>query len=434
LRVISRSSAFSYKGKDVKLAQIAEELNVAHILEGSVRKSGNKVRIAAQLIDARSDTHLWSQTWDRELDDIFAVQDEIAAEVVGRLKVTLLGEAPKVKAVSPDAYALFLQGRQLARQGTPEGWEQSITLYQQALAVDPGYAAAWDGLATVYANQVGLGLRPGEEGVRLAREAAGKALAIDPDFALAYSRLGWIAMFFDGDLGAAARHYAHALALEPANIAVIGNAAALASILNRLDTAIALREYAIARDPVNPAGHFNLGLDYLYAGRLDEAVASFRGALRLSPEYASAHFSIGQAMLQQGRAQAALAEMRHESDEVWRLLGLAMVYRTLGRNADSDAALAEAIAKYAADWAYNIAYVLAWRNEPDRAFEWLDKAVAQQDAGLSEIASNPLFANLHDDPRWLPFLRKVGKAPEQLAAIKFDVKVPRQPRGVLSRH
>ena len=252
LRVISRSSAFSYKGKDVKLAQVAQELNVAHILEGSVRKAGNKVRITAQLIEARSDTHLWSNTWDRELDDIFAVQDEIAAAVVEQLKITLLGEAPKAKEVNPEAYALFLQGRQLRRQGTPEGFEQAIALFQQALAIDPNYAAAWEQLAAVYVNQAGLRHAPLEEGVRLAREAAAKALAIDPDFAPAHARLGWIAMTFDGDLAAAARHYEHALALEPANTDIIGNAANLAANLNRLDTA---HRAPRIRDRPRPAQH-----------------------------------------------------------------------------------------------------------------------------------------------------------------------------------
>ena len=217
LRVISRSSAFSYKGKDVKLAQVARELNVAHILEGSVRHAGNKVRITAQLIEARSDTHLWSNTWDRELDDIFAVQDEIAAAVVKQLKITLLGQAPKAKEVNPEAYALFLQGRQLARQNRRESFQQAIPLLQQALAIDPGYAPAWAQLAEVYFIQAGGGFRPLEEGVRLAREAATKALTIDPDYAPAHDRLGFIAMTFDGDMATAALHYEHALALDPAN-------------------------------------------------------------------------------------------------------------------------------------------------------------------------------------------------------------------------
>ena len=179
--------------------------------------------------------------------------------------------------------------------------------------------------------------------LRLAREAAAKALAIDPDYAPAHGRLGWIAMSFDGDLAAAARHYEHALALEPANTDIIGNAADLAANLNRLDTAIALYEYAIARDPLNTVGHANLGLVYLGAGRLDEAIASYRTVLRLAPDYGGAHAAIGDALLLKGEAQAALTETQKESEEVWRLLGLTMVYHTLGRKADSDAALAELI-------------------------------------------------------------------------------------------
>ena len=424
LRVIARTSSFSFKGKDVKLAQVAEELNVTHVLEGSVRTASNKVRITAQLIEARSDRSLWSDTWDRELDDIFAVQDEIAAAVVDQLKITLLGDVPKAQEVKPEAYALFLQARHVARLGTSEGYEHAIALYQQALAIDPGYAAAWDELARNYLNQVGYALRSREEGLRLAREAVAKAFVIDPDHAPAYGILGWIAINYDGDLAAAAQHYEHALALEPTNTDLIGNAGTVALLLGRLDMAIALHEYANARDPVDAVGHFNLGLAYLAAGRLDEVIASNRTVLRLSPGYSGAHHQIGVALLEKGDAPAALAEMQEEPQDAWRLLGLAMAYHTLGRRAESDVALAETIQKYSSDAAYNIAYVMAWRGESDRAFDWLHKAVAQQDSGLSEIGSNELFANLHTDPRWLPFLRKIGKAPEQLAAIKFDVTVP----------
>jgi TolB-like protein/Tfp pilus assembly protein PilF len=424
LRVTSRSSSFSYKGKDVRLAQVAEELNVAHILEGSVRKTGNKVRITAQLIEARSDTHLWSQTYDRPLDDIFAVQDEIAGAVVGQLKIRLLGAAPKAKEVDPQAYALYLQALQVYRQNTPEAWEQSVTLLQQALALDPGYAAALSGLAAIYVNQVDQGLRPRDDGLRSAREALVSALESDSGYAPAHSRLGRIATTYDGDLGAAARHFEHALALEPANTEIIGSAAGLIMTLGRLDTGIALREYVTARDPADPITHFNLGYAYLSAGRPDEAIASSRSALRLSPDYVSAHFLIGAAMLQQGEAQDALLEMQQETSEAWRQLGLTIVYHALGRHAESDAVLAETIANYSSYAAYNIASVLAWRNEPDRAFEWLDKAVTQQDMGLSEITYEPMFDNLRNDPRWLPFLRRLGKAPDQLAAIRFDVALP----------
>jgi TolB-like protein/Flp pilus assembly protein TadD len=426
LRVISRSSAFSYKGKDVKLADVAYELNVAHILEGSVRKAGNQVRITAQLIDARSDTHLWSQTYDRPLDNIFAVQDEIAAAVVAQLKLKLLGGVPKARAVNPRAYALYLQASQLIYESTPKGYEQSIALYQQAIAIDANYAAAWIGLSEVYRQQAGNGLRPIDEAFRMAREAANKALSIDPDFAPAHVELGWIAMTYDGDLTAAAQHYEHALALEPTNPDIVRNTACcLAAALGRVDTAVAAGEYVAARDPLNPRGHVMLANDYVYAGRLDEAIASLRTALRLRPDYAGLQSGIGDALLLKGEPAAALAAIQKDPSEFWRRIGLPMAWHALGKQAESNAALAELIQNNEKTAAYNIAYVLAFRGEADRAFEWLDKAVTYNDPGLIEIAVQPLFANLHKDPRWGPFLHRIGKAPEQLAAITFDFTVPK---------
>jgi TolB-like protein len=424
LRVISRSSAFSYKGKDLKLAQVAAELNVAHILEGSVRKAGQRVRITAQLIEASSDSHLWSETYDRQLDDIFAIQDEIAATVVEQLKVTLLGAVPQVQETDAKAYALYLQARHLGRQVTAEGFEQSIALYEQALAIDPEYADAWDGLAGNYVNQAAMGLLPVAEGYTMARAAVERALAIDPNHAAAHDSLGWIAMMHDHNLAQSARHFERALELDPGDPRIIGHAAELLISLGRLDEAIALEEYYVARDPVNPAGHGNLGLKYLYAGRWDEAIAVFQTALRLSPGRLVAHYGIGAALLMKGEAGAALAAMQQESLEDARLLGLAQVHHTLGDLAASDAALAVVIEKHEKDAAYYIAVVLAWRNEADRAFEWLDRAVAYSARGLSAIAVQPEFGNLHDDPRWLPFLESIGKAPAQLDAIEFKVTLP----------
>jgi TolB-like protein/Flp pilus assembly protein TadD len=425
LRVISRSSAFSLKGKELTMPEIGRMLNVANVLEGSVRKSGNRVRITAQLIEARSDTHLWSQTWDRQLDDIFAVQDEIAAAVVEQLEVRLLHETPKARKVNPAAYALHLQARQLTRQYTPEAFTQSIALYQQALALEPEYAAAWDGLARNYTNETGAGLRPIAEGVRLARQAAEQALTVDPDYAPAWDTLGWIAKSYDDDFAAAARHFEHALSLAPADPIILASAAILALNLDRLDTAVALSEYVVAEDPINPISLNNLAYVYYCAGRIDDALATLRSAARLAPEMIGVRYWIGVGLLAQGDADAALEEMQREPDEGWRLFGLAMAYHALGRSEESDAALAEAIAKFESDSAYNIAWIYAQRGEADRAFEWLDKAIAQRDPGLSGIAAQPLLASLESDPRWLTLLRSVGKAPEQLAAIPFDVIVPR---------
>src|SRR6478672_8528869 len=180
LQVTARTSSFAFKGEKIGIAEVARQLHVAHVLEGSVRKAGNTVRITAQLINAATDTHLWSQTYDRKLDDIFAIQDEIAADVVKQLKVTLLGAAPKARTTDPEAYALYLQAVQLRRQFTAEAFKQSDALYRKVLAIDPRYAPAWDGLSRNFVNETNMGLLSNKEGFAQAREAAVKALAIDP--------------------------------------------------------------------------------------------------------------------------------------------------------------------------------------------------------------------------------------------------------------
>lgn len=435
LRVISRSSSFSYKGQPVNLAQIARELDVAHVLEGSVRRFGNRVRITAQLIDARSDTHLWSQSYDRTLDDIFAIQDEIAAAVVAQLRITLLGEMPTVEVSEPQAYALLLQARYLARQGTPRGYTESIELYRQALALHPDFVAAWTGLATNYSNQANKSLRPAYQGYALARAAAQQALAINPDYAPALAQLGWIAMVYDTDMHKAAGYLERALELDPTNLAIIGNAASLLYALGRTGDSIQLDEYVVSHDPVNPTGHSNLAEGYLAAGRWDAAIAAYQAALRLSPGRIAAQYFIGTAQLCKGDPAAALLAFEQETFEVLRLLGLVMAYHALGSEALSDSILAQLIEKYERDAAYNIAYVLAYRGEPDRAFEWLDRAVASTDPGLADIVGEPLFARIHGDPRWLPFLELIGKAPHQLESIRFEVRsrLPRPRAGVESR-
>jgi len=424
LRVISRSSAFVFKGEKISITEVAKKLNVAHILEGSVRKAGNQVRITAQLIEARSDTHLWSETYDRTLDNIFSIQDEIASAVVAQLKITLLGDAPKVDETDPQAYALYLQGRHVYRQRTTGALKQAQALLQQVLVIDPGYAAAWDKLGSVYIDQSNLGMRLIDEGYTLAREATNKALAIDPNYALAHASLGWITNTYDNDLTAAAQHFERALQLEPGNTDIIRRAASLITSLGRLDEAIALNEFAADRDPVNAATHNNLSLGYFSAGRWDEAIASFRTALVLSPGRGGVQYGIGAVLLLKGEPQAALEAMQLEESSVWRMVGFPLAYHALGQAGESDAALTALIEQHEKGWAYNIAYILSYRGEADRAFEWLGKAVEYKDAGLAGIVTEPLFANIHDDPRWLPFLQSIGKSPEQLAAIEFKVTLP----------
>ena len=283
LRVIARTSSFSFKGKDVDIAEIARKLNVANVLEGSVRKSGDTLRITAQLVRASDSSHLWSQTYDRHMTDVFKVQDEIASTVVEQLKIKLLGDVPKTKATDPDAYALFLQAREISRQYTASAFERAIGLYKQALEIDGSYAPAWLGLATTYCDQLDNVLRPADEGIRLAREATKMALLHDPRYALAHGRLGWIATYYDRDLAAGARHIEHALALEPDDPDIIAIAAGLARLLGQFDRAIALGEYLSVRDPVNIQGGWELGFAYFCARRFDDAIAAFRAYLRVFP-------------------------------------------------------------------------------------------------------------------------------------------------------
>lgn len=424
LQVIARTSSFSFKGKDVKVEQIARELGVANILQGSIRKSGNKVRVTAQLIHAADGSQVWSETYDRDMSDIFAMQDEIAAAVVAQLKATLLGGAAiKARVVKPEAYALVLQARELARQRSPKTLEQALALAQQALRLEPGYAEAWNMLAIVYTAQADNFLRPTSEGYALAREAVNKVLAIDPNDATAYGRLAWMAMS-ERDLAAAARYLNRAQALEPDGQSALSGAAALALVLGRMDDARALREALMLRDPVNPSNAHNLAVQDFRVGRYDDAIAGLRKALALSGgSRVAAHFSIGLALLLKGEPQAALAEMQLEPVENgWGLTGLPLVWHALGDKAKADAALVELIKQSEKDSAYNIAYVYAYRGEADKAFAWLDKALAYRDSGLSEILTEPLFANIRQDKRWLPFLRKLGLAPEQVASIVLDVK------------
>jgi TolB-like protein/Tfp pilus assembly protein PilF len=424
LQVTARTSSFSFKGKEVAIPEIARRLHVAHVLEGSVRKAGNSVRITAQLIQAGTDTHLWSQTYDRKLDDIFAIQDEIAADVVKQLRVTLLGAAPKARTTDPEAYALYLQAGQLGRQFTAEAFKQSDALFRKALAIDPRYAPAWTGLSTNFSNEANLGLLPNKEGYAQAREAAMNALAIDPEYAPAHIRLGSIAMHADNDLAGAAEHFKHALALYPGELNVLSSSALLLQALGRNDEALALDEAVVRRDPVNVTKLFSLGYAQRLAGRLDAAIASYHTVLSLAPGRGAAHAQLGIALLLKGDAQGALAEIEQETTAIWKMYALPMTYHALGRKADSDAALAALIAKYEKEGPFNIAYNYAYRGESDNAFAWLDKAVEYGDSGVADIVTENLFDNIHADPRWLPFLRKVGQAPEQLAKIEFKVTLP----------
>ena len=413
LRVAARTSAFKFKGEKINVQEVAQKLNVAHVLEGSVRKSGNKVRITAQLIKAADGYHVWSETYDRTLDDIFVVQDEIAGAVVKALQVTLLGTAlaTRSKPQDPEAYNLALQGRYFIDRGGKEDLERSIDYFRQSRERDPGYAPAWAGLSQAYAWQADQAFVPVAEGYPRAREAAEKALALDPRLADAHLAMGWIHSYYDWDWAAADASFRRALELEPGNAKALRAVGGQAMSFGRWDEAIDALNKAIERDPLGPNNYHQLGLILEAVSRDTEAESAFRKAIQLDPGGAGRHVSIGLILLLQGKPEAALREMQQEKEEIWRLSGLPLVYHALGRRSESDAALAVLKDKYAGEMAYQIAEVHAFRGETDLAFEWLERAYDQRDAGVSQIKSDRLFHTLIDDPRYKAFLKKM-KLPE----------------------
>jgi adenylate cyclase len=423
LRVIARTSSFSFKGQDVSVAEIAETLNVAHVLEGSVRKSGNQVRITAQLIRVRDSSHLWSVSYDRELDNIFVIQDEIAALVVKKLKVTLLEPAPIIAETDPAAYDLFLKARQLGREFTPEALQQALVLYKQVLEIDSEYAEAWIDIAYFYYLGETTGVLVLDNSFTLAREAAESALTINPDLADAHAVLSFIELVKNRDLKAAVRHFILAAELEPNNLAIFNNGELLFA-LNRLPEWVAIMKLRVSRDPLSEWNHLLLGDAYRAVGRFNEALLSLRTAQNLVPQMPFASSTIGQVLLLGGKPGAALLEFNQEQVEWPRLTGQAMAHFALGQLAQSDTALAELIERYEKDSAIQIAQVLAYRNEVDRAFKWLDKAVQNNDAGLTAINHLSFFENLHGDSRWLEIQRRIGVAPEQIHAIELVYSLP----------
>jgi serine/threonine protein kinase/tetratricopeptide (TPR) repeat protein len=408
LQVTSRTSAFSFKGKEVDIKTIAQKLNVTHVLEGSVRKAGNELRVTAQLIEVATDSHLWSQTYDRKMENIFAVQDEIAASVAEALKVTLEGEqTPKAQDTNPEAYNAYLQGRYFQDRRTKEGFEKAISYYEQALKIDPNYARAWVGLSRVHGNQAGLGHIAMEEGMNKARKEAKKALVLNPTLAEAYAQIGWIKMIYDWDWTGADAALDKALELEPANADVVRRAANLASTLGRFDEAITLNRRTIELDPLRVVAYNNMGLSYYFAGRFNEAEAAFRKVLELNPQQPGSHLLLGQIYLVQSKLPEALAEIQREQDPLFRGMGLALVYHAEGKKKEAEDVLTAFIEKSQDAWAVQIAEIYAYRGEIDKAFEWLERAYKQRDLGLSEIKGNPLLRNLEKDSRYTAFLQKM---------------------------
>jgi TolB-like protein/lipoprotein NlpI len=418
LRVIGRTSSFQFKGRNEDLRVIAEKLGVANLLEGSVRKSGNKIRITAQLISAANGSHLWSDTYDRDLDDIFAVQDEIAGAVVAALKLRLLPDhkvsSARYRTANPAAHTQYLLGRQFFNRTNSDDFRRAIAAYQEAIKLDPDYAAAYAGLA-VAENE--LSHDPGNtlEDVLAAQQralaAADRAIAIDPLLSEGYAARGFLRFTINWDWAGAEADLSRAFALDPGSYRTYTCYACFLASLGRLPEALEINKKATELDPLSADTWFRRSTQLNAAGRLPEARKAAMRALEISPEHGFAWFNLGVTSLLENDPKAALAEFRNTS-KGRRGAGVAMAEHDLGHDKESQEALDALVATYAHTNAYQVAEVYAWRGDRDKAFHWLERAYTQHDGILVQIKFDPLLAKLRADPRFSEMLKKMGLPPQ----------------------
>jgi TolB-like protein len=447
LRVASRTSAFSFRGitgNDIQT--IGRKLNVAAVLEGSVRRAGRRVRITAQLVQAASDSHLWSESYDRELDDILAVQDDIARSVVQELRSRLLGEkvdaaasarvqaqvwaATRGRTEDPEAHERYLLGRFLVDRLNPDDTVTGISYLRQALQIDPRYARAWAGLAGAYSNQADYGWAPVAKTFALAHAAALHALELEPNLAEAHAELSWIEMCHEWDLDAAASSCARARELGGAgDRSIVVVASVVADSLGRKEEAVAWARRATALDPLSFIAHGNLALRCLNSDLLTEADTALDEAFRLNPRAGLLPAVLGTLRLVQGRPDEALAAFQQEGIEALRLSGIGMAQHALGRRTESEGTMRLLIDRCADNGALQIAEAFAYLGDADQAFEWLDRAYLQHDSGLPQMQSWPLLRKLHGDRRWQLFLDKMGFKATRKNFDTGDAIVDRQGPG-----
>jgi TolB-like protein/DNA-binding winged helix-turn-helix (wHTH) protein len=397
LKVAARTSSFSFKDKDLEVTEIASRLKVAYVLEGSVRKQGNQLRITAQLIQADNGYHLWSETYDRQLDNVFQIQEDIAIAVVDALRITLLGEVPKTRRTDPAAYQLFLEGQYLKRQLSPDSLNRAIQAFKQAVEIDPAYVPAWAELADTYIWGGGSDELSDEEATALADQAIQTAISTDPDYAFAYYVRGISWIFTKHRFKQGIEDFQHALKLDPDDAFIVAAIGKGAFLTGKFDLAITQYQAALAMEPIVPEFYWFLGMAYLSSGRLDDAEASFRKLLSLSPSSYGKH-DLWKTLLLKGELEAALAE----SDTSFVR---AIIHHALGNAAVADEALADLIEN--AD-PYSIAMVYGYRGDVDKTFEWLDYMLENSDYYPTWILTETAFRSIHSDPRWEPFLEKLG--------------------------
>jgi adenylate cyclase len=434
MRVAARTSAFSFKGKNATAQEIGQKLGVAHLVEGSVRKSGDTVRIAARLTRADTGEELWSENYTRNLKDVFAVQTELAQTIVEQLRGRFGGKdadstakekiqaevqaAEKGGTKNVEAHQLYLQGRFYENRHSDKSTREALAAYQRAVELDPGFARAWAGVARTNTWVAGFSTEGGQKGLDAhlasARDAVARALAIEPKLPDALYARAWIETNFDFNWSAATQTVSKAMALAPSDPNVLIAAANLDTALGNTARAIEIYRKAVELDPVNAQSRSFLAFALATTKQFAEARAEYARVIELNSSAPWAHAGLGLSYLLENKFEEAATAARADAGEWARLLIVSCARWGQTRVTESDAALAELTKNEAETAAFQIAEAYAYRGDKDRAFEWLERARRQRDPGLGGLHKDPLLTNLHDDPRWNAFLRTMGLADDQL--------------------
>jgi adenylate cyclase len=426
LRVAGRTSAFSFKNSPATIPEIGEALGVTYIVEGSVRTAADRIRITVQLVEAASDTHLFSQNYDRDFVDVFDIQDEVAEMVVDELHLTLLGETPKAKRVDPQAYALYLQARSIfnAANASEADYARIRPLVERALEIEPDFGEA----LAIYSRHLWIS---GEENVppmetyERVRRMYTRALAIDPNNANALSGLGMITLLIDNDIETAARYKKRAHEADPTSYELLFNSADTLPVFGRPDLAVRIGDYLIERDPLCMGCYVSTAMSYARLEDYASARARLRDALALAPDFAWGKARLGVVHLLAGEPERALeifAEVYADTGGVFP--GHLEALHDLGRREEFEALLPAFLEFHEEDFPLIVAQLYAWTGDKDEAFRWLDKHDREMTWAIRLHLTYPWYRKLHGDPRWQALLEQYGMTEEKLASLDLDIRLP----------
>ncbi len=418
LKVISRTSAMAFKKRDQSLREIGSRLNASALLEGSVRRAGNRVRIVAQLVDAETDRHLWAETYDRQLTDVFEIQTDVALQIAAALKAALTPEdrsrIRQEPTTSMEAYQLYLQGRHCLLRYNEEGMQKAVTYFERAIDRDPGYALAHAGVAYALLELTITGGVSPEPAFHKARQSVEKALALDNTLADAHCMLGQIRMAWDYDWAGAEAEFKRALELCPNSADTYDLYARMCAMLDRYDEAIAMAKRANELDPL--AHRSDVATTLIRAGRYDEALEAAEQAVEFDPHYDRAHATLGWALFMKGRRDEAVVELQHalslsQGNPIW-LSQLGQAFGAIGRRKEAWEVL-ERLEKLSDERyvsPYHYAYVHVGLGDHERALDLLEEAMERRAGAVSGIKGSFLFAPLRNHPRFVVLLKKMNLA------------------------